>query len=45
MQIALFYEMDLCVLDLPFIETFCKCVNGENHIALNKHNRERFLLL
>lgn len=40
MQIVLFYEIDLCVLEFPFIETFCKCVNGENPVAINKHNRE-----
>lgn len=40
MQIVLFYEIDLCVLEFPFIETFCKCVNGENPDAINKHNRE-----
>lgn len=40
MQTVLFYEIDLCVLEFLFIETFCKCVNDENPVAINNHNRE-----
>ena len=32
------------VFNFPFSNTFCKCVNGEDHIVQNKHNREGFFI-